>query len=117
MLIRKIQCQVYSSQIQPPTMGPSTGAISVVMDHRPMAAGAMRGGKMRSSSDWDSGISGPPARPCKIRANTSMPSELARPHSSDARPNRPMAVANTRTAPKRAASQPVSGTVMASATA
>lgn len=46
-----------------------------------------------------------------------MPSELARPHSAENRPNMIIDRMNTRTVPKRLASQPVNGTVMASATA
>src|SRR5262249_59534504 len=46
----------------------------------------------------------------------SMPSEPDSPHSAEKAPNMPIAVVNTRTAPKRPASQPVSGTMIASAT-
>ncbi|CAB3810490.1 hypothetical protein LMG28614_07285 [Paraburkholderia ultramafica] len=46
-----------------------------------------------------------------------MPSEVAIPHSAEKSPNITSAVMNTRTVPKRLASQPVSGTVIASATA
>jgi hypothetical protein len=72
---------------------------------------------MRNNSVCDNGIIGPPHTPCMIRPNTSMPSELANPHTSEKTPNMPMQAVNTRTAPKRAASQPVSGTKIASATA
>ena len=51
-----------------------------------------------------------------MRNTTSAPREGARPHRAENRANRAMALVNTRTVPKRAASQPVSGTVMASAT-
>lgn len=98
-------------------MGPSTGATMVVIDHRPMAAPAFSFGKMRSSSVCDSGISGPPASPWQMRAATSIPNERARPHRAENRPKHPIATANTLTVPKRDASQPVSGTRMASATA
>ena len=46
-----------------------------------------------------------------------MPNDVEKPQIAENTPNAPMAVVNTRTAPKRAASHPVSGTVMASATA
>ena len=72
---------------------------------------------MRNSSVCDSGISGPPARPWRTRPTTSMPSELEKPQSMEAMPNSAIELTKTRTAPKRPASQPVSGTVMASATA
>ena len=69
------------------------------------------------TSVCDSGIRGPPANPWQMRAKTSMPREPDIPHNAENPPKATMAVTNTRTAPKRAASQPVSGTVMASATA
>ena len=55
--------------------------------------------------------------PCKMRAAMIIASVCAMPQSAESRPNIPMAVMNTRTVPKRAASHPVSGTTMASATA
>ncbi len=116
-LIRNTQCQLKSSTSQPPRIGPTTGATSVVIDHRPMAAPAFSFGKMRSSRVCDSGISGPPHSPWNTRATTSMPSEVARPQTMEKTPNRIMEPTNTRTEPKRAASQPVSGTVIASPTA
>ena len=73
-------------------------------------------GKTRSSSVCDSGIIGPPARPWQMRKNTSMPSDCEKPHRKENRPNSTMAVVNTLTVPKRVASHPVSGTVIASAT-
>ena len=98
-------------------MGPTTGATSVVIDQMPMAAPALSLGKMRSISVCDSGISGPPLRPCNTRITTSMPIEVDRPHKMEKMPNNTIDTTNTRTAPKRAANQPVSGTVMASPTA
>src|SRR5262245_4121290 len=71
---------------------------------------------MRRSIICDRGISTPPESPCMMRPKTSMASEPDRPHSAEKTPNMPIAVVNTRTAPKRPASQPVSGTMIASAT-
>src|SRR5262245_22316556 len=71
---------------------------------------------MRSSSVCDSGIRQPPDRPCITRPKTSMASEFDSPHSAEKTPNSAIALPNTRTAPKRPASQPVSGTTIASAT-
>ena len=73
-------------------------------------------GKARSSSVWDSGIIGPPDRPCSTRKTTSTLRLGDRPHAAENSENRIMAVTNTRTDPKRPASHPVRGTVMASAT-
>ncbi len=116
-LIRNTQFQVKLSTSQPPRIGPTTGATSVVIDQMPMAAPAFSLGKMRSISVCDSGISGPPLRPWNTRATTSMPIEVDSPHTIEKMPNRIIDTTNTRTAPKRAANQPVSGTVMASPTA
>src|SRR5262249_55294956 len=115
-LMKKITGQEYVSQSQPPRIGPSTGATSVVMAQSAIAAGAFSFGKMRKSSIWDRGISTPPERPCMTRPKTSMASEPDTPHRAENAPNMPIAVVNTRTAPKRPASQPVSGTMIASAT-
>ena len=73
-------------------------------------------GKTRSRSVCDSGIIGPPHSPWQTRKNTNMLSDCAKPHRKENSPNSSMAVVNTRTVPKRVASHPVSGTVMASAT-
>jgi len=93
------------------------GAISVVIAHIAIAAGAFSFGKIRSNSVCVSGIIGPPHRPCRMRPATSIPSEVDSPHRIELSPNKTIDVVNTRTEPKRAASQPVSGTVIASATA
>src|SRR5450830_921211 len=115
--MKKMYGQLYWSHSTPPRIGPAIGAINVVMAHKPTAAGAFSLGKMRSNRVCDKGISGPPARPCSTRKASSMPSELARPHSAENAPNRIIDMMNTRTVPNRLASQPVSGTVIASATA
>ena len=71
---------------------------------------------MRSSRVWQSGIIGPPDSPCITRNSTSRPSDGARPHSAEHRANSTMATQKVLTVPNRWASQPVSGTMMASAT-
>ena len=52
-----------------------------------------------------------------MRATTNSPSELDSPQMAENVPNRAIEPTKTRTEPKRAASQPVSGTVIASPTA
>ena len=116
-LMKNTHDQPKASEMVPPSTGPRTGAIRVVTAHRPMVWGRRRGGTRRCSRVWDIGIIGPPDRPCRTRNTTSQPSDGAMPHRNEHRPNRPMQVTNTRAAPKRPASQPVRGTVMASATA
>ena len=85
------------SEMMPPSIGPAIGADQG--RHRPDAHGLrprFSGGKMRSSSVCDIGIIGPPERPCRTRKPTSMPSEGARPHSSEQRPKPDMQATNTR---------------------
>ena len=87
------------------------------MLQRPMAAWLFSLGKMRSISVWESGIKGPPQKPRNPRNSTSMFMLVAMPQSSEKRPNSMKQTTNTRMAPNREASQPVSGTEIASATA
>jgi hypothetical protein len=75
------------------------------------------GGATRNSKVCDIGISGPPITPCMTRHITRNGSDVESPHRNENTPNPSAAIVNTRTAPNRAASQPVSGTMMASATA
>ena len=62
------------------------------------------------------GIIGPPQTPSATRKAISMPSEVAMPHSVEKTPKPEMQTTNTLTGPNRSASQPVSGTMIASAT-
>jgi hypothetical protein len=54
--------------------------------------------------------------PCATRANTNIPNDVDIPHRVEKTPNNAIAVAKTRTAPNLAASHPVNGTQIASAT-
>ena len=74
-------------------------------------------GKMRSNSVWESASRGPPAIPCSTRMPSSMPSEVDMPQRSEKAPKSTTEMQKSLTAPKRPANHPVSGTVMASATA
>ena len=98
-------------------IGPLIGAIRVVTIHSPMAAGRRRSGNSRSINVCDSGISGPPVTPCRLLKPTSVSIVGDREHSSETTANAISAAPNTRAVPKRVASQPVRGTVIASATA
>ena len=115
--MKKIQCQDQLSLIVPPRIGPRIGAITVVIAHRPMACPCCSLGKMRINKVWLSGMSGPPHRPCPIRKATSMPRLVERPHKVENTPKPIMPTVKVRTVPNRPASQPVSGTQIASATA
>src|SRR5262249_4108111 len=116
-LTQKIDGQPKLSHSVPPRIGPKTGATSVVTLQSANAAGCCFLGKICSSSVWESGISGPPEKPCNTRKKTSAPNEGDKPHSAEFTPKQNIAVTKTRNAPKRPANQPVSGTVIASATA
>ncbi len=97
-------------------IGPRMGATRVVMAQIPVAAGASLGGKTRSKRVCDSGINGPPHRPCRTRNMTSIGRDVAVPHRNENSPKPSMLATNTLTEPNRPASQPVRGTVIASAT-
>ncbi|CFD89284.1 Uncharacterised protein [Bordetella pertussis] len=105
------------SEIQPPSSGPATGATSVVMDQTASAMPALCLGKLASISACDSGIIGPATAPCSTRKPIRASSVGEKPHSHEASTNSRVEVRNSRTWPKRCVSQPVSGTVMALATA
>src|SRR5215469_6702293 len=62
-----------------------------------------------SRSAWDIGISGPATAPCTTRANSSIGSDGAIPHSHDAMTNNRIEPTNRRTWPSRWVSQPVKG--------
>ena len=101
----------------PPSTGPSTGAESVVIDQMLSAVPRLCGGKIEISSAWLPGIIGPETAPCRMRKPISDGRSHARPHSSEAIVNANTDAVNVRTTPKRAISQPVSGTVTPLATA
>src|ERR1700676_1665060 len=105
------------SEIQPPRIGPATGAMSVVIDHMESAIGAFALGNLASSRVCESGIIGPATAPCNTRAASRKGNVGASPHSHEASTNSTMDVMNRRTWPKRCVSQPVSGTEIALATA
>ena len=98
-------------------IGPMAGPSSVVIAHSPIALGRASGGKMRISRVCDIGMIGPPQIPWPIRQATIMPSVIDIPHSSEKMPKPTIEKVNIFTTPKRCASQPVSGTQIASATA
>ncbi len=74
------------------------------------------GGNTRIISVCDIGMIGPPHRPCMMRKRIRKPSDGASPQSAEQIPKPTMPATKTRSAPNRAASHPVSGTIIASAT-
>ena len=116
-LMKKIHGQLQLSEISPPRIGPRIGAVVVVIAQIASPTPAFSFGKMRSSNICDSGISGPPDRPCRTRNRISASSVRAMPQRKEKMPKPMIEMMNQRTVPKREASQPVSGTLIASATA
>ncbi len=100
----------------PPRIGPAIGATTVVIDQSPIAWPRCWTGKTRIISVCDIGMIGPPHRPCITRNATRKPSDGAKPQSAEQMPKPTMPKTKTFTAPNRPASQPVSGTTIASAT-
>ena len=71
--------------IQPPSVGPTTGAISAAMPNSVIAMPCFSGGKASSSTPWLDGCRPPPARPWSTRNRISWPRLVAMPHSPEAR--------------------------------
>ena len=71
---------------------------------------------MSSSTACDSGTRAAPNTPCSSRNTTISGSDCATPHSTEATVKPATATRNSRLRPKRAASQPVGGVMMAAAT-
>ena len=72
-----------------------------------------RRGKVANRIDCDSGITGAPAPPCRMRHNTSISSDCAMPHSNVAAVKQAIDQIMTRLVPKRDTSQPVIGVTTA----
>ncbi len=64
----------------------------------------------------ESGIRNAPQAPCPIRSRTSAGSESTMPQNSENTVKPPIAARNRRRRPRRAASQPVAGSITALAT-
>ena len=84
--------------------------------HNAIAEPCRSGGLMSSSTACDSGTSAAPKTPCSKRNATISGSEVAMPHSSDAAVKPTIETRNSRLRPKRRASQPVGGVMIAAAT-
>ena len=87
-LMRKIQCQLALSVIQPPIEGPNTGPQTVTKPNAPNAAPRLSGGKVSASIDCIEGAMPPPPTPCASRAITRKPRLGASPQASEEAVNR-----------------------------
>ena len=114
-LTKKIQRQLRVSTIRPPSTGPSTGASSIgtptTLITRPIRLGPAACARVIIPT----GMTIPPATPCKTRKAMSDSALQARPHSALVATNPATTVIQTRLGPKRSAAQPVSGMTVASA--
>src|SRR5690606_25380511 len=113
-LMKKIHGQLQLSLITPPRIGPRIGAVVVVIAQMARPTPAFSLGKIRSSRICDRGIKGPPDRPWRTRNRINASSVRDTPHRKEKRPKPAIEIRNQRTVPKRAASQPVRGTLIAS---
>ena len=92
------------------------GANMMPMPQMAMAIPRWRAGNVSIIVACDSGTSGPPARPCRKRANTMAARLGAAPAAADVSVNATVARMNSRLRPSRSLSQPVMGRLMALAT-
>src|SRR6267143_3817168 len=75
---------VCSSDLHPPSTGPSTGATTTPKPHTANAWPCLAGGKDSNKIACESGCSAPPPAPCKIRATINTPRVGAMPHKTEA---------------------------------
>ena len=106
---RKIQRQLVQVTIAPPSSGPSMRPITGGTVNQTIAAISCVAGTLRSRISRPTGSIIAPPRPCRIRYSTSEASESAMPHNAEPSENIAIAVQNTRLAPNRSATQPLSG--------
>jgi len=97
-------------------VGPRIGPSITPIPQNAVAVPCCSLGKVSRVIAWESGTSGAPNSPCKVRHRISSGSEVARPHSTvlTVKPN--IAASSRRLRPKRPASQPVGGVAIAVAT-
>ncbi len=82
-LMKKIQCQLKLSVIQPPSVGPMAGATTTAMPYRAKAWPRLATEKVSARMACSDGASPPPPMPCRMRAMIRNGSVGARPHSSE----------------------------------
>ena len=82
-LIKKIQCQLKLSVIQPPKVGPIAGAATTAMPYSANACPRCSTGKVSARIACSLGASPPPPIPCRIRARIKIGREGASPHNNE----------------------------------
>ena len=105
-LIAKISRHETASTSHPPASGPTTVAIPDHAVHEPIAAPRSSRGKAATITASELGMSRAPNTPCSPRHAIRKPmlGEIA--HSSDATPNPPTPIENTRRSPNTSPSDP-----------
>src|SRR6266566_5316172 len=96
--------------------GPSMGATTIPSAQNAIACPRFSAGKDSRSTAWESGCNPPPHAPWMIRKMIKNPSDGANPQRNDDAVNPVTAISSRRLRPKRPASQPVIGRMMAFAT-
>ena len=86
-LIRKIQCQLNDSIIQPPRIGPPMGPSSMGTPSTAMSRPIRAGPAARVMMVIANGMSMPPPRPCRTRYAMSWLTESAVAHNTDPNTN------------------------------
>ncbi len=109
MLTKKIQRQLAKVTMAPPNKGPIMRPMTGGTVNQTMAATMPSGGTARNRIRRPTGTIMAPPIPCRIRNTTSSGRLLAKPHRVEASENSAIAIQNTRRAPSRSASQPLSG--------
>jgi len=88
-LIRKHHCQEILSDIQPPRVGPTTGATTTATPNTAKAWPRFAGGNASARIDCATGTMPPPPRPCRMRNSKSASRLGANPHSTELRVKSP----------------------------
>jgi hypothetical protein len=109
MLMRKIQRHDASVTMAPPNSGPASRPNAGGTVNHTMADTICAGGTLRSKMSRPTGSIMAPPSPCSTRKTTSCGSVCAAPHRVEPSENKATATQNTRLAPKRSASQPLTG--------
>jgi hypothetical protein len=114
-LIRKIQRQSKYVVMKPPRGGPTTGPTSAGIVSQLSACTSSFFGTVRSSTRRPTGTIIAPPIPCRKRAATIASSESLAAQPIEPSRNTPIAVMKVGRAPKRSATQPLTGMNTASA--
>src|SRR3990170_5751920 len=114
MLIQKIQRQEKTVVMKPPSGGPITGPISAGMVSQASAEMSSALGTERKMTRRPTGTIMAPPMPWMMRNKMKSGSDWAKPQAAEPSVNTIMAARNTVRAPKRSATQPLSGMKTAS---